>query len=54
MRRNVATSGIAGRPTNRSSMGAKKSSRCASNAAEKYECHLSWILKQKENYENVD
>ena len=54
MRRNVVTSEIAGRSTKRSRMGAKELSRCASNAAEEYECHLSWILKLKENYENVE
>jgi hypothetical protein len=32
----------------------KESSRGASNPAEKYECHIGWIAKQKENYENVE
>jgi hypothetical protein len=54
MGRNVDTSGIAGHPTKRSRMGAKESSRYASNAAEEYECHIGWISKQKENYENVE
>jgi hypothetical protein len=54
MRRNTVTSGFAGRLTKRSMVGVKESSRCGPYAAKEYECHLSWILKQKENYENVE